>query len=162
MEYFIKNDGPTVTYGDNGKGATNRFGSIKYKSIVFKNVSYVKGLWIISFTSARCVMLTMKFSLTREKEWLLIKRVLLFLLQIEKMTLIFWICFLLTTLYSHLNWLWHKRLSHLNINNISMILVVLITSKGEENQVFLQAKVLVFCYQTFSTSSHGSISTSSG
>ena len=44
LEDFIKKDDPTVTYGDNGKGATKGYGSIKCNYIVFKNVSYVKVL----------------------------------------------------------------------------------------------------------------------
>ena len=41
---YDRQDGHTVTYGDNGKGATKGYDTIKCKSIVFKNVSYVKGL----------------------------------------------------------------------------------------------------------------------
>ena len=41
---FVKRDGPAVTYGDNSKGKTKGFGTIKCKSVEFKNVSYVKGL----------------------------------------------------------------------------------------------------------------------
>ena len=44
LEDFINNDGPTITYGDNGKGATKGYGTIKSNSTVLHNVSYVKGL----------------------------------------------------------------------------------------------------------------------
>nr|KAJ0222998.1 hypothetical protein LSAT_V11C200083750 [Lactuca sativa] len=44
LEDFIKKDGPSVTYGNNGKGTTNGYGTIKCNSVIFKNVSYVKGL----------------------------------------------------------------------------------------------------------------------
>nr|KAJ0187257.1 hypothetical protein LSAT_V11C900474900 [Lactuca sativa] len=40
LEDFIKNDGPIVTYGDNGNGATKGYGTIKCKVVLFKNVFY--------------------------------------------------------------------------------------------------------------------------
>ena len=44
LEDYVKKDGPVVTYGDNSKGHTKGFGTIKCKSVAFQNVSYVKGL----------------------------------------------------------------------------------------------------------------------
>ena len=44
LEDYVKKTGPAVTYGDNGKGLTKGYGSIKCNNVVFKNVSYVKGL----------------------------------------------------------------------------------------------------------------------
>ena len=44
LEDYVKKVGPAVTYGDNGKGSTKGFGTIKCNNVVFKNVSYVKGL----------------------------------------------------------------------------------------------------------------------
>ena len=44
LDDYVKKDGPVVTYGDNNKGQTKGFGTIKCKSVEFKNVSYVKGL----------------------------------------------------------------------------------------------------------------------
>lgn len=42
--YFFRKDGPVVTYGDDNKGKTKDFGTIKCKSVELKNVSYIKGL----------------------------------------------------------------------------------------------------------------------
>ena len=44
LDDYVKKDGPVVTYGHNSKGQTKGFGTIKCKSVEFKNVSYVKGL----------------------------------------------------------------------------------------------------------------------
>ena len=44
LEDFIKKDDLIVTYGNNDKGTTNGFGTIKCNSVTFKNASYVKGL----------------------------------------------------------------------------------------------------------------------
>ncbi|XP_023730984.1 uncharacterized protein LOC111878708 [Lactuca sativa] len=44
LEDIVKKDGPTITYGHNGKGATKGFGTIKGNSILLKNMSYVKGI----------------------------------------------------------------------------------------------------------------------
>lgn len=44
LDDFCEKRCPTVTYGDNGNGATKGYGTIKCNSIVFKKVSCVKGL----------------------------------------------------------------------------------------------------------------------
>ena len=44
MEDFIKKDDSSVTYGNNGKGTTKGYRNVKCNSVIFKNVSYVKGL----------------------------------------------------------------------------------------------------------------------
>ena len=44
LEDYVKKAGPAVTYGVNSKGQPKGFGTIKCKSVEFKNVSYVKGL----------------------------------------------------------------------------------------------------------------------
>ena len=44
LDDYVKKEGPAVTYGDNSKGQTKGFGTIKCKTVEFKNVSYVKGL----------------------------------------------------------------------------------------------------------------------
>ena len=44
LDDYVKKDDPVVTYGDNSKGQTKGFGTIKCKTVEFKNVSYVKGL----------------------------------------------------------------------------------------------------------------------
>ena len=44
LDDYVKKDGPVVSYGDNNKGYTKGHGTIKCKSVIFKNMSYVKGL----------------------------------------------------------------------------------------------------------------------
>ena len=44
LEDYVKKDGPELTYRDNGKVKIKGYGSIKCKSVTFKDVSYVKGL----------------------------------------------------------------------------------------------------------------------
>nr|KAJ0185898.1 hypothetical protein LSAT_V11C900484500 [Lactuca sativa] len=89
QENFIKKDGMSVIYGNNGKGTTMGYGTIKCNSVFS----------IITSLSINCVTLAMKFSLTDKKEKLLVKRASLFLLQIDKMKSMFWIGFLLTNLF---------------------------------------------------------------
>ena len=43
LEDYVKKDGHVVIYGDNNKGQTKGFDTIKCKSAEFTNVSYVKG-----------------------------------------------------------------------------------------------------------------------
>lgn len=44
LDDFVKKDGPVVTFGDHNNGKTKGFGTIQYKTMEFKNFSYVKGL----------------------------------------------------------------------------------------------------------------------
>lgn len=66
LEDFVKKDGPIATYEDNGKGTTKGFGTVKCKSVVFKNKPKVFNK--ISSQSSNYVTLTMKSILTRRKE----------------------------------------------------------------------------------------------
>lgn len=44
LEDYVKKYGFVVTYGNNSKGKTKGYGTIKCNSVQFSNVSYVKSL----------------------------------------------------------------------------------------------------------------------
>lgn len=84
---------PLVTYGDHGKGKTKDFGTIKCKFVQFSNVSYVKGLKLISLQLVYCVMLITRFILISMKERLLTPIMLLLYQQNVVVTFTPWTCF---------------------------------------------------------------------
>ncbi|KAL4574212.1 hypothetical protein LXL04_021038 [Taraxacum kok-saghyz] len=111
LEDYVKKDDHVVTYGDNGKGFIKCFGTINCKSIEFKNVFYVKGLkHNLASTSQLCDadygrrQITMTF----------------YIMNIFSADNAMRHCIFSRT-QSHLNWLWHKWLSHLNFKAISKI-----------------------------------------
>ena len=94
LDDYVKKDGPTVTYGDNSKGQTKGFGTIKCKSVEFKNVSYVKGLKhnLVSISQLCDADYEVHFN---KKEGKVIDSKMtrpLFSLLTEEMTSMFWTC----------------------------------------------------------------------
>nr|KAJ0187835.1 hypothetical protein LSAT_V11C900485740 [Lactuca sativa] len=114
---FIKKDDLTVTYGNNGKGTTKGFGTIKCNPVTFKNLSYVKGLQynLISISQLRKIVDQQNIIVltsNRQKE----SYVLDMFSAKKSLRRSF-----LSHAQSHLNRLWYKRLLHLNFKKISMI-----------------------------------------
>ncbi|KAL4573803.1 hypothetical protein LXL04_020621 [Taraxacum kok-saghyz] len=125
---FVKQDGPAVTYGDNSKGKTKGFGTIKCKSVEFKNVSYVKGLQhnLISISQICDADYEVHFN---KREGKIINKSAEPVLTANRKNDIYVLemfsaddalrhCFF-TRSQPHLNWLWHKKLSHINFKALS-------------------------------------------
>ena len=130
LEDYVKKDGPVVTYGDNSKGHTKGFGTIKCKSVAFQNVSYVKRLKhnLISITQLCDAYYEVHFTKNEGKvintsntPVLSAKRKDdIYVLDMFSADETLWQCFYSKSQAS-LSWLWHKRLSHLNFKNLSKI-----------------------------------------
>ena len=125
---FVKRDGPAVTYGDNSKGKTKGFGTIKCKSVEFKNVSYVKGLQhnLISISQICDADYEVHFN---KREGQILNKAAEPVLTANRKNDIYVLdmfsaddalrhCFF-TRSQSHLNWTWHKKLSHINFKALS-------------------------------------------
>ncbi|KAL4562224.1 hypothetical protein LXL04_034422 [Taraxacum kok-saghyz] len=130
LDDYVKKDGPVVTYGDNSKGQTKGFGTIKCKSVEFKNVSYVKGLKhnLVSISQLCDADYEVHFN---KKEGKVIDSKMVPVLTANRQNDIYVLeifspdqslrrCFF-SRAQSHMNWLWHKRLSHLNFKALSKI-----------------------------------------
>ena len=130
LDEYVKKEGPVVTYGDNNKGQTKGYGSINCKSVKFKNVSYVKGLQhnLISISQLCDVGYEVHF---KKREGKVVNSEKVQVLTATRQSDIYILdmfsadsslrsCFISRS-QSDLNWLWHKRLSHLNFKTISKI-----------------------------------------
>ncbi|KAI3767017.1 hypothetical protein L2E82_17098 [Cichorium intybus] len=134
LEDFKKKNGPVVTYGDNSHGQTKGYGTIRCKSVQFSNVSYGKGLKhnLISISQLCDTDYDVCFNKREGNIINAAKEVVLSAKQHEDIYILDMFsadqslkrCFF-SRAQSHINWLWHKRLSHLNFKNISKI------SKGQ-------------------------------
>ncbi|KAI3523650.1 hypothetical protein L1887_01930 [Cichorium endivia] len=130
LEDFVKKNGPVVTYGDNSHGQTKGYGTIRCKSVQFSNVSYVKGLKhnLISISQLCDADYDVCFNkregniINADKEVVLSAKRCehIYILDMFSADLSLKRCFF-SRAQSHINWLWHKRLSHLNFKNISKI-----------------------------------------
>ena len=130
LDDYMKKDGPVVTYGDNSKGQTKGFGTIKCKSVEFNNVSYVKGLKhnLVSISQLCDADYEVHFN---KKEGKVIDSKMVPMLTANRQNDIYVLdmfpadqslrrCFFFRA-QSHMNSLWHKRLSHLNFKALSKI-----------------------------------------
>ena len=130
LDEYVKKEGPVVTYGDNSKGQTKGYGSINCKSVKFKNVSYVKGLQhnLISISQLCDAGYEVHFNkregkvVNSEKVQVLTatRQSDIYILDMFSADSSLRSCFISRS-QSDLNWLWHKRLSHLNFKTISKI-----------------------------------------
>ena len=128
IEDFIKKDCLIVTYGDNGNGVTMGYGSMKCNSTGFKNISYVKGLQhnLISISKLFYAGYEVLFN---KREGKFIDQRSVTVLSANQQNDVYVLdmfsadnslrCCFFSRAHSHLNWLWNKRLSHLNFKNIS-------------------------------------------
>nr|KAJ0192182.1 hypothetical protein LSAT_V11C800446370 [Lactuca sativa] len=106
LEDFIKKDGPTITYRDNDKVDKKVYGTIKCNFFIFKNVSYVKDL------QHNLMSISQLCDPDYEND--------IYILDMFLADNSIRHCFFFRA-HSHLNWLWHKRLSHLHFKKISKI-----------------------------------------
>nr|KAJ0186334.1 hypothetical protein LSAT_V11C900480370 [Lactuca sativa] len=122
LEDIIKKDGPIVTYGDNIKGATKGYGTIKCNSIIFKNVSYVEVLQhnLISISQICDVGYEVHFN---KREGMVVNQKNVIVLTENRQNDIYGLdmfsvdnslrCCFFSRAKSRLNWLWHKILHEL-------------------------------------------------
>ncbi|KAJ9561789.1 hypothetical protein OSB04_006949 [Centaurea solstitialis] len=122
--------GPAVTFGGNGKGQTRGYGTLTNGVTTFKRVAYVEGLMHnllsisqlcnknhkVSFSKKKCKVKN------RRKEVILtgVRQADIYIINMNTSTDNF--CFV-SRASTDTNWLWHKRLSHLNFKTLNQLCI---------------------------------------
>ncbi|KAJ9546528.1 hypothetical protein OSB04_019071 [Centaurea solstitialis] len=122
--------GPLVTYGGNGRGQTRGYGTLTNGVTTYKRVAYVEGLMHnllsisqlcdknhkVSFSKKKCKVKN------RRKEVILtgVRQADLYIINMNTSTDNF--CFV-SRASTDTNWLWHKRLSHLNFKTLNQLCI---------------------------------------
>ena len=116
---YKEEKGPSVTFGGNGKGYTRGFGTLTNGATTFRKVAYVEGLKhnLLSI-SQLCdrdhkVIFSKKDCKVRNKDIYAIN-----IYAINTNSSSENVCFM-SKASSDINWLWHKRLSHLNFKTLN-------------------------------------------
>ncbi|KAJ9547172.1 hypothetical protein OSB04_019715 [Centaurea solstitialis] len=123
--------GPSVTFGGNGKGQTRGYGTLTNGVTTFKRVAYVEGLMhnLLSFSQLCDKNHKVSFSKkkckvkNRRKEVILtgVRQADIYIINMNTSTDNF--CFV-SRASTDTNWLWHKRLSHLNFKTLNLLGIV--------------------------------------
>ncbi|KAJ9539187.1 hypothetical protein OSB04_031920 [Centaurea solstitialis] len=130
LSNYREERGPTVTFGGNGKGQTRGYGTLTNGVTTFKRVAYVEGLMHnllsisqlcdknhkVSFSKKKCKVKN------RRKEVILtgVRHADIYIINMNTSTDNF--CFV-SRASSDTNWLWHKRLSHLNFKTLNQLCI---------------------------------------
>ncbi|KAI3733481.1 hypothetical protein L6452_12924 [Arctium lappa] len=126
---YKEEKGPSVTFGGNGKGYTRGFGVLSNGTTTFRRVAYVDGLkhnllsisqlcdkdYEVRFTKKACSVLNEKGKLALSGH----RRENVYVIDMDS-TITENLCFL-SKASSNVNWLWHKRLSHLNFKTLNSL-----------------------------------------
>ncbi|KAI3748889.1 hypothetical protein L6452_12302 [Arctium lappa] len=126
---YKEEKGPSVTFGGNGKGFTRGFGVLSNGTTTFRRVAYVDGLkhnllsisqlcdkdYEVRFTKKACSVLNEKGKLALSGH----RRENVYVIDMDS-TITENLCFL-SKASSDVNWLWHKRLSHLNFKTLNSL-----------------------------------------
>ncbi|KAJ9547221.1 hypothetical protein OSB04_019764 [Centaurea solstitialis] len=126
LSNYREERGPAVTFGGNGKGQTRGYGTLTNGVTTFKRVAYVEGLMHnllsisqlcdknhkVSFSKKKCKVKN------RRKEVILtgVRQADIYIINMNTSTDNF--CFV-SRASTDTNWLWHKRLSHLNFKTLN-------------------------------------------
>ncbi|GJS92658.1 retrovirus-related pol polyprotein from transposon TNT 1-94 [Tanacetum coccineum] len=129
LHKYVEQPGPKVVFGDNSSCITEGYGSINCGGIVFTKVAFVNGLKynLISISQLCDAKYIVQFDdkqgtiFNANKEIILIapRRNDVYVLDMSSLTPN-GACFFAKASES-VNWLWHKRLSHLNFKNINKL-----------------------------------------
>ncbi|GJV51251.1 retrovirus-related pol polyprotein from transposon TNT 1-94 [Tanacetum coccineum] len=129
LHKYVEQPGPKVVFGDNSSCITEGYGSINCGGIVFTKVAFVNGLKynLISISQLCDAKYIVQFDdkqgtiFNANKEIVLIapRRNDVYVLDMSSLTPN-GACFFAKASES-VNWLWHKRLSHLNFKNINKL-----------------------------------------
>ncbi|KAI3718218.1 hypothetical protein L6452_19080 [Arctium lappa] len=126
---YNEEKGPSVTFGGNGKGYTRGFGVLCNGTTTFRRVAYVDGLkhnllnisqlcdkeYEVRFSKKACSVVDEKGKLTLSGY----RRENVYVIDMDS-TITENLCFL-SKASSDVNWLWHKRLSHLNFKTLTSL-----------------------------------------
>ncbi|KAJ9566817.1 LOW QUALITY PROTEIN: hypothetical protein OSB04_002783 [Centaurea solstitialis] len=130
LSNYREERGPAVTFGGNGKGQSRGYGTLTNGVTTFKRIAYVEGLMHnllsisqlcdknhkVSFSKKKCKVKN------RRKEVILtgVRHADIYIINMNTSTDNF--CFV-SRASSDTNWLWHKRLSHLNFKTINQLCI---------------------------------------
>ncbi|KAJ9557467.1 hypothetical protein OSB04_012081 [Centaurea solstitialis] len=130
LSNYREERGPAVTFGGNGKGQTRGYGTLTNGVTTFKRVAYVEGLMHnllsisqlcdknhkVSFSKKKCKVKN------RRKEVILtgVRQADIYIINMNTSTDNF--CFI-SRASTDTNWLWHKRLSHLNFKTLNQLCI---------------------------------------
>lgn len=128
LKDFHATDGPPVIFGDNGKGSTEGYGFITNGAVKIMKVGYVNGLKhnLISISQLCDAKFSVNFNefrgtvTDRNGKIVLVAPRNKNLYRVDMNASNQEVC-LYSNQAEELNWLWHKRLSHLNFKNISKL-----------------------------------------
>ncbi|GJW90670.1 retrovirus-related pol polyprotein from transposon TNT 1-94 [Tanacetum coccineum] len=129
LHKYVEQPGPKVVFGDNSSCITKGYGSINCGGIVFTKVAFVNGLkynlinisqlcdakYIVQFDDKQGTI----FNANKEIVLIAPRRNDVYVLDMSSLTPN-GACFFAKASES-VNWLWHKRLSHLNFKNINKL-----------------------------------------
>ncbi|GJW76277.1 retrovirus-related pol polyprotein from transposon TNT 1-94 [Tanacetum coccineum] len=104
-EKYSKERGPKVVFRDDSLGDTKGYGSVNCNGITFTRVAYTQGT--IFNQNDKVVLIA-----PRRKD--------VYIIDMSSFNKEINACFL-TKAFPRVNWLWHKRLSHLNFKNINSL-----------------------------------------
>ncbi|KAJ9552589.1 hypothetical protein OSB04_016634 [Centaurea solstitialis] len=124
---FKEEAGPSVKFGGAGRGITKGYGTLTNGNTTFKKVSYVEGLTHNLLSISQLCDKDHKVSFSKKdcKEKKVILRGQRFgdVYTINMDTSTENVCFM-SMASSYINWLWHKRLSHLNFKTINQLSII--------------------------------------
>ncbi|GJU62121.1 retrovirus-related pol polyprotein from transposon TNT 1-94, partial [Tanacetum coccineum] len=129
LHKYVEQLGPKVVFGDNSSCINEGYGSINYEGITFTKVAFVNGVkynlisisqlcdakYIVQFDDKQGTI----FNANKKIILMAPKRNDVYILDMSSLTPNR-ACFFTKALES-VNWLWHKRLSHLNFKNINKL-----------------------------------------
>ncbi|XP_024976198.1 uncharacterized protein LOC112514096 [Cynara cardunculus var. scolymus] len=128
---YVSEPGPAVTFGDNSRGTTKGYGVLSNGSVTFNRVAYVDGLkhnllsisqlcdlnFIVKFEENQCTILDS----SGKKVLTGIRKDNVYVINMDSSSPSDAnICFYSESTTDQ-NWLWHKRLSHLNFKTINYL-----------------------------------------
>ncbi|GJY30123.1 retrovirus-related pol polyprotein from transposon TNT 1-94, partial [Tanacetum coccineum] len=127
-EKYLEESGPKVVFRDSSSGDTEGYGSVNYNGITFTRVAYVNGLKhnLISISQLCDANIKVLFTKTQgtifnqndEVGLIAPRRRDVYIIEMSSYNKERNISFFAKASPS-VNWLWHKRLSHLNFKNIN-------------------------------------------
>ncbi|GJW75500.1 retrovirus-related pol polyprotein from transposon TNT 1-94 [Tanacetum coccineum] len=128
LHKYVEQPGPKVVFGDDSTCTTEGYGSIKCNGVVFTKVSFVNGLkynlitisqlcdakYIVQFDEKRGTI----FNSNKEVVMIALRIIDVYVLDMRSSAQES--CFFAKA-FENLNWLWHKRLAHLNFKTINQL-----------------------------------------
>ncbi|GJQ97548.1 retrovirus-related pol polyprotein from transposon TNT 1-94 [Tanacetum coccineum] len=128
LHKYVEQPGPKVVFGDDSTCTTKGYGSIKCNGIVFTKVAFVNGLKynlisIIQLCDAKYVV---QFDVKRGTIFNSNKEIVMIAPRVRDVYILDMTysaqesCFFAKA-FENLNWLWHKRLAHLNFKTINKL-----------------------------------------